>query len=765
MNKKVTLSLLSATVFASMAASAFAAPTQGVYMGGSVDKFYKLDDLFNLSAAAKKQFVVDMNAANPDLDFKNLVFVDFDGKGAKFSEILAAGTLPKAKRDLTKADFEGSYVTVNLDGSNGASYDPRNDAVDVPTGDLKVESVSAINATTLTINFGAAVDTTTATNPANYKIDGTALDTAWSITSSALKLSDDKKSVTITVPFANALTNNQTYRIQVTDSITDKAGNKLTPYDQLFKFTDTTAPTVTSTVYNDATKKFTINFSEPLASDAASKVTVFDDQNQDVTAGTGRVTLSTDRKSIVVDASVTTAYAANKTYKVVILGATDTVGNYFANNRVEASFKVAKADEVVPTVATLEAKDQKTVRVTFSEPLFVDASASNKIAELKVDGGTTINVTKQSALGTTAGNAVDVNGDGKTWDVLVSSTNLSGAKKISFVNFKDLQGNAQTTAYEKFVTFSADQTPPALISNTTAGTKLYLTLNEDTVLTGGGTVTVLTPDNIEKTLTLSTSGAVNLSNDGSDLKTVIIDLGSTIVSKAGTYKVTIPSGAIADAATNSQGYTVTATFNTAADTTKPTLLMNGTSVHNNAVIQTSGSPSEFTIEFSEKVDSSALNVNNYKLNGANVFESAVFVGDTNKVKLTVRSGAIDVSGKYLLTVSGIKDLAGNTMDAVTYEENATINENVAPTVTAKLTTAKTITLTFSETVSGDAAADFEVYVGGTKVALDGTTPYASGVITLASDADVTKDIVVKVVGDIADTPGNKVAKGDVVVSK
>ncbi|MED4568204.1 hypothetical protein P9302_01705 [Brevibacillus agri] len=158
MNKKVTLSLLSATVFASMAASAFAAPTQGVYMGGSVDKFYKLDDLFNLSAAAKKQFVVDMNAANPDLDFKNLVFVDFDGKGAKFSEILAEGTLPKAKRDLTKADFEGSYVTVNLDGSNGASYDPRNDAIDDAPGELKVESVSAINKQGVTVSFAAIAE-------------------------------------------------------------------------------------------------------------------------------------------------------------------------------------------------------------------------------------------------------------------------------------------------------------------------------------------------------------------------------------------------------------------------------------------------------------------------------------------------------------------------------------------------------------------------------------------------------------------------------
>lgn len=762
MNKKVVLSVLSTAVVASMAASAFAAPKDGLYIGGSVNKYYSTDVLLNMNATAKAAYANEVKSIT---DFNNLVFVDFAGKGASIQEILDEGLTAAKSEALVKEDFASNYAVATATGTTDGSYDARADVDGTTTGDLKVESVSANNATTLTFNFGAAVDATTGTDPANYLVDGQDLNTAWGITTTDFKLSDDKKSVTITVPFADAFANDTTYRLQVTDGVTDKAGNKLAPYDQLFKFSDTVAPTVTTTAYNDATKKFTINFSEPLVSTAVANVKVFDDKNVDVTAGTNRVVLSADRKSIVVDASVATAYTANKTYKVVILGATDTVGNYFANNRVEASFKVAKVDEVPPTVVNLVAKDQQTVRVTLSEPVFVDAGASNQIATLQVDGApATPTPVVVGTLGT-LGKAADVNGDGKTWDITVSGTPLTTAKNISLNGFKDLQGNAIAAAYSKFLSFSADTTAPALVSSSTAGTKLYLTLSEDTVLTGGGTVTVLTPDNIEKTVVLSTTTPINLSNDGSDLKTVVIDLGSTIVSKAGAYKVTVPTGAIADAASQTQGYTVTANFNTAADSTKPTLLMNGTSVHNNAVIQTAGNPSEFTVEFSEKVDATALNVNNYKLNGANVFESAVFVGDTNKVKLTVKAGAIDVSGKYLVNVSGIKDVAGNTMDAVTYEENATVNENVAPTVTAALTTAKTITLTFSETVSGDTVADFEVYVGGTKVALDGTTPYATNVITLAADADITKDIAVKVVGDIADAAGNKVALGNVNVAK
>lgn len=142
MNKKVALSLLSATVFASMTASAFAAPKSGVYMGGDVDRYYALTDLFKLNDAGYAKFQSDLAKTK----FENLIFVDHDGKGASLKEILSSTQdFEKIKRDLKQTDFEGEYAKSNLDGTNGESYDPRKDITPEPTGELKVESVSAIN--------------------------------------------------------------------------------------------------------------------------------------------------------------------------------------------------------------------------------------------------------------------------------------------------------------------------------------------------------------------------------------------------------------------------------------------------------------------------------------------------------------------------------------------------------------------------------------------------------------------------------------------
>ncbi|MED1641970.1 hypothetical protein P4U99_01905 [Brevibacillus agri] len=323
MNKKVTLSLLSATVFASMAASAFAAPTQGVYMGGSVDKFYKLDDLFNLSAAAKKQFVVDLNAANPDLDFKNLVFVDFDGKGAKFSEILAAGTLPKAKRDLTKADFEGSYVTVNLDGSNGVSYDPRNDAVDVPTGDLKVESVSAINSTSIKVNFNAALAGTETRD--NFTVTNKATGEKQYIKS--VTFAEDKKSATVS--FYDALKTATTY------TVTYKNGDKTASAD--LNFVKGEVATITAE-----------NLTVPAGVATELKYKVLDANGLDITADTV-VTIKSSVANSVTGKNIT---LADGQVAFVEIEATKTDGTVVKSNRVTITgAESAPAEFVEYTVA------------------------------------------------------------------------------------------------------------------------------------------------------------------------------------------------------------------------------------------------------------------------------------------------------------------------------------------------------------------------------------------------------------------------------
>ncbi|MED4751415.1 sugar-binding domain protein, partial [Brevibacillus choshinensis] len=139
MNKKVALSVLSATVFASMAASAFAAPKSGLYIGGNVDKYYSMDTLFKMNSATSDRFSNELVQAG----FSNLIYVDFDGKGASISEIMAAPDFEGAKKDLTADKFEGEYANIGTDGTANGSYDPRKDTPDVG-GELKVESVSAI---------------------------------------------------------------------------------------------------------------------------------------------------------------------------------------------------------------------------------------------------------------------------------------------------------------------------------------------------------------------------------------------------------------------------------------------------------------------------------------------------------------------------------------------------------------------------------------------------------------------------------------------
>ncbi|MGG0658079.1 Ig-like domain-containing protein [Rummeliibacillus pycnus] len=604
----------------------------------------------------------------------------------------------------------------------------------------KVKSVEAINAKELKITFNKSLDADTAEVIGNYVLDGTDLAAA----TGSVELSEDKKSVVITL--ATALTKDTSYKVAVKNSVTDLAGNKVAAFETLYKFTDTVAPKVESTNYFAADAKYVIKFSEPVNPSITSLVKVLDKNNAEVS--TASAALSTDGKTLTITSSA--ALTANDTYKVVILGATDLTGNYFENNRIESSFKVAKTDEVAPTVASLEAKDAQTVRVTFSEPVLVDASSI--LGTISLDGAAATNV-KSVTTPAAAGEAKDVNGDGKTWDVLVSTSAISGVKKVTIAGVKDLQGNAIASAYDKFVTFAADTKAPSVVSTKTVGSKLYLTLDEDAATLTAGSVTVLTPDNVEKTVSVTPTFS------GSNKKVVILDLGSTI-SKSGSYKVSVPATMIKDAAGNGKAYTSTDSYSVGNDTVAPTLKLNagGTAVDATAVVQNAANPSEFTLTFSEEMGQSALDINNYTLNGKKVFKSAVFVGDTKTVKLTANADAIDVTGKYLVGITNVADLAGNVISPVSYEEDASVVENVTPKIKeAKLKDASTITLNFTENVTTTATNYVEVYVNGAKVAttISAITGAATADITLTSALTDTNAVVtVKVVDGTSILDGN-----------
>lgn len=167
MNKKVVLSVLSTAVVASMAASAFAAPKDGLYIGGSVNKYYSTDVLLNMNAAAKAAYANEVKSIT---DFNNLVFVDFSGKGASIQEILDEGLAAAKSEALVKEDFATSYAVATETGSTDGSYDARANVEGTTPGDLKVDSVSAINASAVKVAFNNEVYASSAETLSNYEI-------------------------------------------------------------------------------------------------------------------------------------------------------------------------------------------------------------------------------------------------------------------------------------------------------------------------------------------------------------------------------------------------------------------------------------------------------------------------------------------------------------------------------------------------------------------------------------------------------------------
>ncbi|WP_289142825.1 Ig-like domain-containing protein, partial [uncultured Brevibacillus sp.] len=187
--KQLALSVMSTALVASMAASAFAAaPKAGVYIGGNVDKYYSFDAMgLNMD-----KFLDDVINTVPDVLY---VSKDGEAKGGNLAELLFVSNPKSHFVDVTDemfADIDGAtgFNAVNEDGTVEAVKRNPDGTIrdDVTPGELKVESVSAINRTTLEVKFTQPV---TAVETTNITLSKGKVDT--------VSLSEDKKSVTIAV--------------------------------------------------------------------------------------------------------------------------------------------------------------------------------------------------------------------------------------------------------------------------------------------------------------------------------------------------------------------------------------------------------------------------------------------------------------------------------------------------------------------------------------------------------------------------------------
>lgn len=776
MNKKVALSVLSATVFASMAASAFAAPKSGLYIGGNVDKYYSMNTLLGgMSSSALDQFSTEIGSAG----FSNLIYVDFDGKGASIADIMSATDFESAKKDLTADKFEGVYSNIKADGSADGTYDPRNDAIDTPTGELKVESVSAINKLQIKVAFTAKVDEASATNTANYALNGNVLSTGAPGDATA-ELQEDGKTVIITAGTTGGFTGTtfvgNTGYVLTIDNV--KNEDETVTLDDVksssFTYSDTVAPTVAKVEAKavTSTKQVTVTFSEPVKGEGLYKIN-------------GKVaTFTPGAPSKTITLTSADALVGNTTYTLEVLNEKDAEGNYISPNPSTKTFSV-DIDSSADGVDKVEVKGDDTIRVTFKEDMTVSTvtTAGNiKIVDANLNdihnGGTV--VVAVNPVGTSK-KQFDVTLSGTGAKALFNSTTKKLNGTLVFTsNLKDLSGNAVTAASEA-VSLTLDETAPTITKSewykagstfdgATVGANglLVLTFSEDlttlpATLTEGTDFTAIKDDGAVETvgdltpafktgsktvvkLTPATAAFGSLTNETVRLAGNLFTDESIGANKAAAAVLTVD---VKNGASN-------------GDTQKPVV---------NNVASGASKPNTIVVTFGEAVSgldaATVTNVANYRIDGAPLPAGSYVTTTGSTATLNLPAEAIDTTRDYSITVTGIKDKAGNVAEMFT--KTISLTEDKLPVLTSAAFNADgTVSLTFSEAVSSAVDADFAVTLNGGSTVLnaaqynaaDGTGADAGKVvITLVSTPDLVDGAFIDV-----DNSGATFNTGDIRVA-
>lgn len=694
MNKKVVLSVLSTAVVASLATSAFAAPSAGLYIGGNVDKYYSLTDFVNNEVSARGE----INSVGLD----NVLYIDSKGNGATVKKVALADSLNDALTKVTLGDFAGNVYT---NAKTGEIYDPAKD-FEAPTGDLKVEGVSAINSLTVDVKFGTAVDKSTAENPANYGITavgGTALTVA------SAKLQADGVTVRLTLGTGTALKKVATnYTVHIHD-VLNTNGDEIEEFSKVLTLSDSVRPQVKATSFAD-TNTFKVEFSEPVdLTNLDNAVTVYDG----LTSVQVDLTPDTTKTSFTVDVS---GLDSKKEYKLVINSQiVDFAGNAITPNPYETTIKPV-ADTVDPVVDSITPVNLSYFKVKFNE-------------KIKDQGaGVYFNVAIDDQNVTPVITPVD-DSNNTEFVVRLAGNVAKGLHKVTVKNFQDVAGNPNPNTKSTFTKYVDFQDAAPTFTTTTgvvknvAGTN-YVVFKFANPIASTNITSAVAAKRVADGVTFDTTIAANLFKvkaavSGLAEDEIAIDASAL---DTGSYTLTLPASVVTDAYGNTNAATAldftvgTASAQTqvVATATEPT----GTNPINGDAV-TGESVDQVIVKFSAEVGDSAKDVANYSVEGQRVFKSAEFYGDKQTVRLTLSDDAIKYNGNYVLAISGIKDK--NNKDVKAYSSLVKFAENVKPFVAgAEVNALNTVKVIFNEPIVPTGTLDkddLNVYVNGSKVAL------------------------------------------------
>ncbi|WP_168735843.1 Ig-like domain-containing protein [Cohnella fermenti] len=164
------------------------------------------------------------------------------------------------------------------------------------------------------------------------------------------------------------------------------------------------------------------------------------------------------------------------------------------------------------------------------------------------------------------------------------------------------------------------------------------------------------------------------------------------------------------------------------------------------------------LRFSEKINADqAKNVGYYSIDKGLRVTNAIVTGSGDTVVLTTTRQTDAVL--YTLTVQGISDLAGNTMDTASNLIFGGYVDRDAPTVVGIRNTARQVVLTFSERLDYGSAASVGNYrfEGGLGAVRGAAYDDGKKTVTLTTDAQTPGSVYAVVVNQVRDLSGNPIA--------
>ncbi|MDA2238608.1 MULTISPECIES: S-layer homology domain-containing protein [unclassified Bacillus cereus group] len=658
--------------------------------------------------------------------------------------------------------------------------------------EAKVESVSAINAQEIKVTFTNPVNEKTAVNEANYifKQNGSNL-TAVDFEGEAGKkgvLSKDGKSVTFKLVADKAFANSDKYAVHSTTGV---LGADLKPVEKYLDtektFSDSKAPELLGArVVGNAVE---LTFNKPVKETADVKIDGVKIEGAKVASKTpGVYTLTT---ATIADKGI----FAKGDHEVVVYDAEDTLRVNANKASILTTKYTVSSDTTAPEVKSVKAINNRSFKVTFSEPLSQHPEVTVKkgnytfptAAYDTVGGNGVVQFTIDPQDATSY--IVSIKEDAKdARNPLYASGEKNVDLSVNLKNFKDTV-NLLGKPVDMSVSLTEDTATPKVSTdslNKIEGNNLLVKFNGKIVVNNKDQIVVRDKDGVVVTSEITTVGDV-------------LNIKLASAAKDEPYTVEVKAGAVKFAKDeNLASYSVNTNSNIAFNTTVSTSGIVTPVVEKNAdIISIEGDV--ITVNYGQDMSGNAKDVENYKIDGKALpaGTTAEFVGSKQIVKISLPKNyfAKAQDAKFtistnVLTSSGSKVVA-NAQTKAPVEKLINFADNTAPKLasavyvkaTNEAEVSNTIKVTFDENIK-EFPADDAQFINDLKVVVNGNNATVKGIkhggekeknvvyLTTEKDLNVAQAATISVVPkgaynpeiNITDAAGNKLSLGNVTAS-